>query len=229
MVWSGCTPSGVPATNTWRSAGAGARWNSPACDTSAPIASRESRDVVVAAVAVDRDQHVDVGVGEQAAQLVGGRERADRHRDRADARHRQPADDEVEPGREQDADVRAAARAPRDEATADRPGTGFGLGVGEPIVVADHHGGVAALVHLATEHRADGGGGHRAVIAPVMEMPAAVTRRGARHGCRRPRSSRRRRAPCRRAGARHASGCDHRRPHGSPRRGGGVSNGVGRR
>ena len=96
-------------------------------------------DVVVTAVGVDGHQHVDVGVGEQPAELVAGRERADRHRDRADAGHREPGDDELDAGREEDGDVGAAARTDRQQAAGDRARSTVGVGVGEPIVVADQH------------------------------------------------------------------------------------------
>ena len=94
-------------------------------------------DVVVTAVVVDGHQHVDVGVGEQAAELVAGRERADRYRDRADAGHREPGDDELDAGREQDGDVGAAAGTDRHQTAGDRARSTVGVGVGEPIVVTD--------------------------------------------------------------------------------------------
>ena len=116
-----------------------------------PDRVHQSIDVVVAAVAVDGHEHVDVGIGEQPAELVAGRERADRHGDRPDARHREPGDDEVDAGREEDGHVGSPARADRHQAPGELARATFGVGVGEPIVVADQHGRLTAGGDLGGE------------------------------------------------------------------------------
>ncbi len=101
-----------------------------------PDRGLERGDVVIAAMFGHPEQHVDVGAGEEVAQLGRGGEGTDRDGDRADAHRGQPGDDEGRARGEEQADAASPPGARREQPARQRPTAAFGVGVGEPIVVA---------------------------------------------------------------------------------------------
>ena len=100
---------------------------------------------------------VDVGAREQVAQLARRGERADGDGDGADAHRGQPREHEVDPGREEQTDPAAPTGAGREQPACEHPAAPFGVGVGQPVVVAHDVVGVGTCADVRTQHAADRG------------------------------------------------------------------------
>jgi hypothetical protein len=111
--------------------------------------------VVVPAVFGNAEQHGRVGCSENDAELVGLGEGADRYRHRPDANHREPRDDERDPGRVQERDAASFAHALGEQPARQLARARLGVGIRESFRVADDEVDARALAGPLAEHLAD--------------------------------------------------------------------------
>ncbi len=187
--------------------------------------------VVVRPVGPGAEQDLDVGAGQQAGQLHGGGEGAQRDGDRPDARGGQPAHHEVGAVGVQQPHMGAPVGADGHEGPGQLGRSPLRLAVGEDLVVGDQQRGVARGRRPLGQQGADGEG---QAVAGVDDRRGHGERRGDTGGqrlavARRWRSSPPRRTPGRRAAAGRWTRCGRRAATRSISNRRVASSGVGRR